>query len=144
VGLLLPNQSLEPQSELDFSEEGGFSHLVELCNGCGTCRQTGSEVMCPTYRASKEEIQTTRGRANMLRAAINGELPEDELYSERFQSEVLDLCLGCKGCKNDCPTGVDMAKLKTEVKHQYHRRKGTKLREKGSQTSTGSPRSPAR
>ena len=121
--------SLEPQTTLDFSDEGGFSHLVELCNGCGTCRQTESDVMCPTYRASKEEIQTTRGRANMLRAAISGDLPEEELYSERFQEEVLDLCVGCKGCKSDCPTGVDMAKLKTEVKHQYHQREGTSTRE---------------
>ena len=121
-------QSVEPQTALDFSDEGGFSHLVELCNGCGTCRQTNSDVMCPTYRASKEEIQTTRGRANMLRAAISGELDEDELYSERFQKEVLDLCVGCKGCKSDCPTGVDMAKLKAEVKHQYHQEEGTSLR----------------
>ncbi|ADE01591.2 FAD-dependent oxidoreductase (GlcD/DLD_GlcF/GlpC domain fusion protein) (plasmid) [Haloferax volcanii DS2] len=121
-------QSVEPQTDLDFDDEGGFSHLVELCNGCGTCRQTDSNTMCPTYRASKEEVQTTRGRANMLRAAISGELPEDELYSERFQTEVLDLCVGCKGCQSDCPTGVDMAKLKSEVKHQYHQKEGTSLR----------------
>ncbi|MFB6136705.1 MAG: FAD-binding and (Fe-S)-binding domain-containing protein [Halobacteriaceae archaeon] len=123
-------RSVEPQTALDFSDEGGFSHLVELCNGCGTCRQTDGDVMCPTYRASREEIQTTRGRANMLRAAISGDLPEGELYSERFQSEVLDLCVGCKGCQSDCPTGVDMAKLKAEVKHQYHEREGAGLRER--------------
>ena len=123
-------QSLEPQTTLDFDEEGGFSHLVELCNGCGTCRQTDSDVMCPTYRASKEEIQTTRGRANMLRAAISGELDEEELHSERFQSEVLDLCIGCKGCASDCPTGVDMAKLKAEVKHEYHQEEGASRRSK--------------
>jgi FAD/FMN-containing dehydrogenase/Fe-S oxidoreductase len=123
-------QSLEPQTKLDFSEEGGFSHLVELCNGCGTCRQTDENTMCPTFRASREEVQTTRGRANTLRAAISGELPEDEIYSERFQTEVLDLCVGCKGCKSDCPTGVDFAKLKAEVKHKYHEEKGTKLRSK--------------
>ncbi|WP_248896954.1 FAD-binding and (Fe-S)-binding domain-containing protein [Haloplanus halobius] len=123
-------QSVEPQTTLDFDDEGGFSHLVELCNGCGTCRQTDSEVMCPTYRASEEEIQTTRGRANMLRAAISGELDEDEIYSDRFQEEVMDLCVGCKGCKSDCPTGVDMAKLKTEVKHQYHQEEGISLRER--------------
>ena len=121
-------RSIEPQTALDFEDEGGFSHLVELCNGCGTCRQTDSDVMCPTYRASKEEIQTTRGRANMLRAAISGELPEEEIHSERFQTEVLDLCVGCKGCKSDCPTGVDLAKLKAEVKHEYHQEKGTSLR----------------
>jgi FAD/FMN-containing dehydrogenase/Fe-S oxidoreductase len=121
-------QSLEPQTKLDFSEEGGFSHLVELCNGCGTCRQTDENTMCPTFRASREEVQTTRGRANTLRAAISGELPEEELYSDRFQEEVLDLCVGCKGCKSDCPTGVDFAKLKAEVKHEYHNEKGTSLR----------------
>mgnify|MGYP000203421224 CR=1 FL=1 len=123
-------QSLEPQTELDFSEEGGFSHLVELCNGCGTCRQTDSNTMCPTFRASREEIQATRGRANMLRAAISGELPEEEIYSDRFQEEVLDLCVGCKGCQSDCPTGVDLAKLKAEVKHKYHEEEGTSLRER--------------
>ncbi|MFC7201755.1 FAD-binding and (Fe-S)-binding domain-containing protein [Halospeciosus flavus] len=123
-------QSVEPQTEQDFTDEGGFSHLVELCNGCGTCRQTDTDTMCPTYRASKEEIQATRGRANMLRAAISGELDEEEMYSDRFKEEVLDLCVGCKGCKSDCPTGVDMAKLKTEVKHEYHQKKGASLREK--------------
>jgi len=123
-------QSLEPQTKLDFSEEGGFSHLVELCNGCGTCRQTDENTMCPTFRASREEVQATRGRANSLRAAISGELPEDEIYSDRFQEEVLDLCVGCKGCKSDCPTGVDFAKLKAEVKYDYHEEKGTSLRSK--------------
>ncbi|WP_158059181.1 FAD-binding and (Fe-S)-binding domain-containing protein [Halorussus halophilus] len=120
--------SLEPATVQDFSEEGSFSHLVELCNGCGTCRQTDSDVMCPSYRATKEEVATTRGRANLLRAAISGELPPEELYTERFQEEVLDLCLGCKGCQSDCPTGVDLAKLKAEVKHQYHERAGASVR----------------
>ena len=122
--------SLEPATEQDFSDEGGFSHLVELCNGCGTCRQTDSDVMCPSYRGMKDEMTTTRGRANVLRAAISGDLPEDEMYTERFQAEVLDLCLGCKGCKSDCPTGVDLAKLKAEVKHRYHKREGAGLRER--------------
>ncbi|WP_134671458.1 FAD-binding and (Fe-S)-binding domain-containing protein [Halorussus marinus] len=122
--------SLEPSTEQEFSEEGGFSHLVELCNGCGTCRQTDSDVMCPSYRGMDEEIATTRGRANMLRAAISGELPPEEIFTERFQREVLDLCLGCKGCQSDCPTGVDLAKLKAEVKHRYHEREGAGLRER--------------
>ncbi len=121
-------QSIEPQTTLDFADEGGFSHLVELCNGCGTCRQSNQDVMCPTYRASKDEQLTTRGRANMLRAAISGEIDEEELYGERFQSGVLDLCVGCKGCQTDCPTGVDLAKLKAEVKHQYLEREGVDLR----------------
>jgi Fe-S oxidoreductase len=123
-------ESLEPQTALDFEDEGGFSHLVELCNGCGTCRQTDENVMCPTYRASEEEVQTTRGRANLLRSAISGDLPEEEIHSDRFQEEVLDLCVGCKGCKSDCPTGVDFAKLKAEVKHQHHEEEGASLRER--------------
>ncbi|WP_290819365.1 FAD-binding and (Fe-S)-binding domain-containing protein [Halovivax sp.] len=122
--------SLEPRTTLDFEPDGGFSHLVELCNGCGTCRQRGSDVMCPTYRATAEEVATTRGRANLLRAAIAGDLEPDELYADRFQREVLDLCIGCKGCQSDCPTGVDLAKLKAEVKHQYHDRAGVSLRER--------------
>ncbi|QLG48204.1 FAD-binding and (Fe-S)-binding domain-containing protein [Natrinema halophilum] len=122
--------ALEPRTTLDFEDDGGFSHLVELCNGCGTCRQTGSDVMCPTYRATEAEIATTRGRANLLRAAISGEIDHEELYDERFHEEVLDLCIGCKGCQSDCPTGVDLAKLKAEVKHQYHDREGTSLRER--------------
>ena len=122
--------SVEPQTKLDFSEEGGFSHLVELCNGCGTCRQQDTDVMCPTYRATDDELAATRGRANMLRAAISGEIPEDRLTSPEFQEDVLDLCVGCKGCKSDCPTGVDMAKLKAELKHQYHEDTGSSLRSK--------------
>ncbi|QCS42455.1 FAD-binding and (Fe-S)-binding domain-containing protein [Natrinema versiforme] len=122
--------ALEPRTTLDFDDEGGFADLVELCNGCGTCRQTDGDVMCPTYRATEEEIATTRGRANLLRAAISGEIDPEELYGERFQDEVLDLCIGCKGCQRDCPTGVDLAKLKAEVKHQYHDREGTSLRER--------------
>ncbi|WP_049972198.1 FAD-binding and (Fe-S)-binding domain-containing protein [Haladaptatus cibarius] len=122
--------SIEPRTVQDFSDEGGFSHLVELCNGCGTCRQTGSETMCPSYRGMKDEMTTTRGRANLLRAAISGEIPTEELYTDRFQEEVLDLCLGCKGCARDCPTGVDLAKLKAEVKHASHRKQGASLRDK--------------
>lgn len=121
--------SIEHQTKLDFSDEGGFSQLVELCNGCGTCRQS-NDVMCPTYRGMKDEIATTRGRANMLRSAISGDIPEEEMYSKQFQEEVLDLCVGCKGCKSDCPTGVDLAKLKAETKHQYHEREGIGLRER--------------
>ena len=123
-------ESIEPVTVQSFEDEGGFGHLVELCNGCGTCRQTNQDVMCPTYRATGEEIQSTRGRANLLRAAISGELPPEELYAESFQSDVLDVCLGCKGCAMDCPTGVDMAKLKVEIKHEYHQRHGLTLRER--------------
>jgi len=86
--------------------------------------------MCPTYRATEnEEITSTRGRANMLRRSMSGDLPDD-VFEDEFIHEVLDLCIGCKGCKRDCPSGVDMAKLKTEVKHEYHQREGVPLRDK--------------
>ncbi|WP_199517576.1 (Fe-S)-binding protein, partial [Haloferax sp. Atlit-12N] len=115
------------QTAMDFSSEEGFESLIEQCNGCSKCRTTGDGVMCPSYRGAKTEITSTRGRANLLRAAINGELDDDMLTSDWFQSEVLDLCLSCKACETECPTGVDMAKLKTEAKHQRHKEKGTSL-----------------
>ncbi|MFW6003087.1 MAG: FAD-binding and (Fe-S)-binding domain-containing protein [Halanaeroarchaeum sp.] len=120
------------EPELNWDNENGFQGMTELCHGCAGCTgytDTTGGVMCPTYRAADEEITSTRGRANMLRAAMNGELP-DEIVSEEFVSEVLDLCISCKGCKVDCPSGVDMAKLKAEVVNEYHNRHGSSLRDK--------------
>ncbi|WP_458210797.1 FAD-binding and (Fe-S)-binding domain-containing protein [Haladaptatus sp. NG-SE-30] len=116
------------ETALDFDDEQGFGSLVEQCNGCSKCRTKDGGVMCPSYRATGEEVTSTRGRANALRDAIDGELGEDALTSDWFQEEVLDLCLSCKACETECPTGVDMAKLKTEAKHQKHEREGTPLR----------------
>ena len=118
----------EVETALDFDDEHGFGSLIEQCNGCSKCRTTEGGVMCPSYRATGEEITSTRGRANALRDAIDGELGEDALTSDWFQEEVLDLCLSCKACETECPTGVDMAKLKTEAKRQKHEREGTPLR----------------
>ncbi|WP_138006392.1 FAD-binding and (Fe-S)-binding domain-containing protein [Halalkalirubrum salinum] len=118
---------------LNWENENAYQGMAELCHGCGGCRgdqDTVGGVMCPTYRASHEEIQSTRGRANMLRQAMSGELPEEELLSEEFKSEVLDLCVSCKGCMKDCPSGVDMAKLKAEVTHAHHEEHGSSLRDK--------------
>lgn len=115
------------ESALDFGE-GGLASTIEQCNGCSKCRTTEGGVMCPSYRAIESEVTNTRGRANALRAAIDGRLGEDALTSERFQEEVLDLCLACKACETECPTGVDMAKLKTELEHQRHQREGVPLR----------------
>jgi len=115
---------------LEWAVDNGMQGMVELCHGCGGCRgpqETTGGVMCPTYRASEEEIQATRGRANMLRGAMSGELPEDPTNDE-FVTEVMDLCVGCKGCKVDCPSGVDMAKLKAEVEHAHHEEHGVDLR----------------
>ncbi|MFB6121403.1 MAG: FAD-binding and (Fe-S)-binding domain-containing protein [Halobacteriaceae archaeon] len=116
---------------LEWDNENGFQGMAELCHGCGGCRgeqETTGGVMCPTYRAADEELLATRGRANMLRQAMSGELPDDEQFSEEFVTEVLDLCIGCKGCARDCPSEVDMAKLKLEVLHERHQREGADLR----------------
>ncbi|WP_277552660.1 FAD-binding and (Fe-S)-binding domain-containing protein [Halobaculum limi] len=118
--------------ELDWDNENGFQGMTELCHGCGGCRgeqDTTGGVMCPTYRAADEEIQSTRGRANLLRGAMSGDLPADP-FDEEFASEVMDLCIGCKGCKRNCPSGVDMAKLKAEVAHESHERDGASLRDR--------------
>jgi FAD/FMN-containing dehydrogenase/Fe-S oxidoreductase len=120
----------EPQLEWD--NDNGMQGMVELCHGCGGCRgpqETTGSVMCPTYRAAEEEVTSTRGRANMLRQAMSGDLPEDPT-GEEFVSEVMDLCIGCKGCKRDCPSEVDMAKLKTEVEYQAHQEGATTLRDR--------------
>ncbi len=110
-----------------YSREGGFDRAIEMCNGAAVCRKKLEGTMCPSYMATLEEEHSTRGRANALRAAINGHLPEDALTSPRMY-EVLDLCLECKGCKAECPSNVDMAKLKSEFLALYYARRGTPLR----------------
>jgi len=117
---------------LEWDNDKGFQGMVELCHGCAGCtghQETTGGVMCPTYRASQEEITSTRGRANALRGAMSGDLPDDPT-DESFVSEVMDLCIGCKGCRNDCPSGVDMAKLKAEVGHAYHQEEGLSIRDR--------------
>jgi FAD/FMN-containing dehydrogenase/Fe-S oxidoreductase len=124
------DQDFEPV--LSWDNENGFQGMVELCHGCAGCtgyQDSTGGVMCPTYRAAEEEITSTRGRANMLRQAMSGDLPDD-VFGEEFATEVMDLCIGCKGCKNDCPSGVDMAKLKAEVGHEYHQREGVTVRDR--------------
>jgi len=130
-----PDYSFEPgfSPTLNWDNDNGMAGMVELCHGCGGCRgeqSTTGGVMCPTYRAAEEEITSTRGRANALREAMSGNLDPEEAFTEEFKSEVLDLCIGCKGCKIDCPSGVDMAKLKAEVTHEHHEREGPSLRDR--------------
>ncbi|QCS43968.1 FAD-binding and (Fe-S)-binding domain-containing protein [Natrinema versiforme] len=118
---------------LEWENDNGMQGMVELCHGCGGCRgeqETTGGVMCPTYRASQEEITATRGRANALRQAMSGDLEPDEAVSDEFVEEVMGLCIGCKGCAIDCPSEVDMAKLKAEVTHEYHQRNGATLRDR--------------
>jgi FAD/FMN-containing dehydrogenase/Fe-S oxidoreductase len=132
---------------LNWENENDFQGMAELCHGCGGCRggqETTGGVMCPTYRASREEIQSTRGRANLLRQAMSGDLDAATASSEgaspgegdeaqfdvEFMHEVMDVCIGCKGCSVDCPSEVDMAKLKVEVEHEYKNRHGATLRDR--------------
>jgi len=114
---------------LRFDNQLDLAHAIELCNGCGTCRTMSGGVMCPSFRGAKDEITSTRGRANLMRQALEGKLPAEEFTSRRFKEEVLELCLACKGCKRECPSGVDVGKLKTEMKYQYIREHGAGLRE---------------
>ena len=117
---------LEVTTGFRFAEEGSFAHAIEMCNGQGACRKlTGT--MCPSYMVTRDEEHSTRGRANALRSAMSGALPVDSLTGERLR-EVLDLCLECKGCKAECPSNVDMAKLKYEFSYRYHKANGYPLR----------------
>ena len=114
---------------LDWSEWHGFAGAVEMCNNNGACRKRDPGVMCPSFRVTGDEQHLTRGRANTLRLALSGRLGADALTSGAV-AEALDLCIGCKGCKRECPTGVDMARMKIEFLHHHRRRHGLPLRER--------------
>ena len=105
----------------------GLAKAVEMCNNNGHCRKFDAGTMCPSYRVTRDEKHLTRGRANTLRLALSGQIEglagEDALSSEAVR-EAMDLCVGCKGCKRDCPTGVDMAKMKVEFLQHYKAKHG--------------------
>ncbi len=108
---------------------GNFHELVHNCSGVGACRNTEVGTMCPSFRATGNEVDSTRGRANVLRLAMSGQMHFDDLTHPDVK-EVLDLCLSCKACKTECPSNVDMAKLKSEVLQIRYDRKGFSLAEK--------------
>ena len=113
---------------MDWSAWGGLAGAVEMCNNNGACRKHHSGVMCPSFRATRDEADTTRGRANVLRRALSGGLgPGGELAPEVEQA--LDLCVACKACKTECPTGVDMARMKAEVAHRKTQGRGVTPRQ---------------
>jgi FAD/FMN-containing dehydrogenase/Fe-S oxidoreductase len=116
----------EIDTALDWSEWGGFAGAVEMCNNNGHCRKFDAGTMCPSYRVTKAEKDLTRGRANTLRLAISGQLGAGALTSDAMY-DTMRLCVGCKGCKRECPTGVDMAKMKVEFLHHYKTRHGHTL-----------------
>ena len=114
---------------LDWSDWGGFLGAVEMCNNNGACRKSDPGVMCPSYRVTQNERDLTRGRANTLRLALTGQLGPKALASEAMR-ETMDLCVACKGCRRECPTGVDMARMKIEVQHQRRKHGRMSLRER--------------
>lgn len=120
----------EPKTFLDFSEEGGLLRAVEMCNGAAVCRKLKAGTMCPSYQATRDEMDSTRGRANALRNALAGRMFDQGEFTSKEMYDVLDLCLSCKACKTECPSSVDMAKIKTEFLAQYNEQHGTPLRSK--------------
>ncbi len=122
-------RALPLDTALDWSDWGGFSGAVEMCNNNGACRKSDPGVMCPSYRATADEQHLTRGRANTLRLALSGQLGADALASDAMR-ETMALCLSCKGCKRECPTGVDMARMKIEFLHHYRRSHPLSLRDR--------------
>ncbi|HYL34047.1 MAG TPA: FAD-linked oxidase C-terminal domain-containing protein [Stellaceae bacterium] len=114
---------------LDWRDWGGFAGAVEMCNNNGACRVRDTGVMCPSYRATLDEQHLTRGRANTLRLALSGQLGPGALTSAPMR-ETMELCISCKGCKRECPTGVDMARMKIEFLRQYRKTHGLSWRER--------------
>ena len=114
------------QTHLNFDAEGGLALAAEQCNGQGACRKLDG-AMCPSFMVTTDEEHSTRGRANLLRQALNGVLPSNDLTSRRMY-EAFDLCVECKACKSECPSGVDVAKIKYELLTQYHQKHGTPIR----------------
>jgi FAD/FMN-containing dehydrogenase/Fe-S oxidoreductase len=114
---------------LDWSDWGGFAGAVEMCNNNGTCRKLAGGAMCPSYRVTRSEQHLTRGRANSLRLAITGQLGEGAFTSPEMKA-TMDQCVSCKACKRECPTGVDMARMKVEFLSHYHAKHGLPLKER--------------
>lgn len=122
-----PRYRPEPfKPALDWPDPGGFLGAVEMCNNNGHCRKFDAGTMCPSWRVTGNERDVTRGRANTLRLALSGQLGPDALTSDALY-ETMSLCVGCKGCKRECPTGVDMARMKTEFLYHYRKRNGLRL-----------------
>ena len=123
----LTGEETQPGTGLDLSN--GLASAVEMCNNNGHCRKFDAGTMCPSYRITKDEQHVTRGRANTLRLALSGQLGQAGLASAEVK-DALDLCVSCKGCKRDCPTGVDMAKMKIEARAAWGKLHGLTLRER--------------
>ena len=119
-------QTITLETHFSHRREGSLAGAVEACTGLGVCRKSDG-VMCPSYQATLDEMHSTRARANALRMALSGWLPPETLDSQAMY-EVFDLCLECKGCKSECPTAVDIARVKAEFLARYQAQHGLPLR----------------
>ncbi|MCL6266154.1 FAD-binding and (Fe-S)-binding domain-containing protein [Flagellimonas myxillae] len=119
----------EVQTEYQYKEEIDFASAVHMCSGVGECRKVLGGTMCPSFKATRDEEHSTRGRANALRMAMSNQLGTEGLSSKRLH-KVMDLCLSCKACKSECPSNVDMAKLKSDTLQMYYDKHGISLRDK--------------
>jgi Fe-S oxidoreductase len=119
-------RTVDVPTTFSFAREGGFAAAAELCNGAGVCRKLQTGTMCPSFMVTRDEEHSTRGRANALRLVLSGVLNPAELAGDRLH-ETYDLCLQCKGCKAECPSNVDVAKLKMEFLSHYHAKNGFTL-----------------
>ncbi len=114
------------ETAFDYEGHGGFAGAVEMCSGLGACRKTAAGTMCPSFMATREEMHSTRGRANALRLALSGRLGESGLADETVKA-ALDLCLECRACKSECPVGVDVGRMKSEFRSAYWTKAGTPI-----------------
>lgn len=129
-----PSYAVKPfETQLDWSaypgEGGGFQGAVEMCNNNGACRKLQGGAMCPSFRATREEVHVTRGRANTLRLAISGQIGAIDLASDEI-AQSMELCVSCKACQRECPTGVDMARMKIEVLAARLAKRGMSMRDR--------------
>ncbi|MEL6863629.1 MAG: FAD-linked oxidase C-terminal domain-containing protein [Bacteroidota bacterium] len=125
-------ETLVPNTVFDYTEVGGILRAAEKCNGSGDCRKLALSggTMCPSYQATRDEKDTTRGRANALREFLSQNSSAQNPFDEQSLYEVMDLCISCKGCTSECPSSVDMASMKAEFLHQYYKSNGIPLRAK--------------
>jgi FAD/FMN-containing dehydrogenase/Fe-S oxidoreductase len=123
------DRPFEPRTHFDWRAWGGFGGAVAMCNSNGACRALAGGVMCPSFRVTGEEKHVTRGRAQLLRQVLLGRLGPEALVSHEVR-EALELCVSCKACRRECPTGVDMARFKIEVMARVYAQQGLPWRER--------------
>ncbi|MBC7784715.1 MAG: FAD-binding protein, partial [Burkholderiales bacterium] len=137
IGSIAENLRTDPvkvpeiETFFNYADQEGFAGAVEMCNGAGVCRKTAGGTMCPSYRGLLDERHSTRGRGNALRLAISGQLRRDDSgkpdFADQETIQTLDLCLSCKACRSECPSNVDIARLKAEYTAQRYHTQGTPL-----------------